>query len=64
MTQAEPIEWKNVDGVDQISDVINLLKNDPDSRRIILNSWNVTDLPKMKLLLVIMDFNVIPIRWI
>ncbi len=34
-------------GIDQIQSVLNLLKNDPNSRRIVVNSWNTTDLPKM-----------------
>lgn len=34
-------------GVDQIQNVIDLLRNDPNSRRIVVNSWNAKDLPKM-----------------
>ena len=36
-------------GVDQLQNVIDLIKNDPHSRRIIMNSWNPKDLDKMAL---------------
>lgn len=43
--------WPKQDGttVDQISNVLNLIKNDPDSRRIVVNAWNVAELDKMAL---------------
>jgi len=36
-------------GIDQLKNVIHLLKTDPQSRRIIMNSWNVSDIDKMAL---------------
>ncbi|MGZ7265329.1 thymidylate synthase, partial [Streptococcus pyogenes] len=35
--------------IDQITTVVNQLKNDPDSRRIIVSAWNVGELDKMAL---------------
>ncbi len=36
--------------IDQVSDLINMIKKTPDSRRLIVSAWNVADLHKMKLM--------------
>ena len=43
--------WPAYDGtfIDQISDAIDQIKNNPSSRRIIVSAWNVGDIPSMKL---------------
>ena len=43
--------WPTADGgtVDQISEAIHMIKNNPNSRRILVNAWNVGEVPKMAL---------------
>ena len=43
--------WRTADGrtIDQISQLIERIKQDPDSRRLVINAWNVGELDKMAL---------------
>ncbi|MBP9923626.1 MAG: thymidylate synthase, partial [Bacteroidia bacterium] len=43
--------WKTDDGrkIDQLSEVIDQIKKNPDSRRLIVSAWNVGEVSKMKL---------------
>ncbi len=45
-------DWEAADGrhIDQIANAIDLLRRDPDSRRIVVSAWNVGELERMRLL--------------
>jgi len=42
-------QWRNFGGVDQIKNCLEMIKNDPHSRRIIISAWNPPEIPQMVL---------------
>lgn len=42
-------QWRDFNGVDQLMEIINEIKKNPDSRRLIVSSWNPKEIPFMAL---------------
>lgn len=40
-------QWRNFGGVDQLANLVNDIKTNPDSRRLIVTAWNPQDIPVM-----------------
>ena len=40
-------QWRDFEGVDQLEQIIEDIKNSPDSRRLIVSAWNPKDIPVM-----------------
>ena len=42
-------QWRNFNGVDQLEDLINQIKTNPNSRRLIISAWNPSEIKDMAL---------------
>jgi thymidylate synthase len=40
-------QWRNFEGVDQLAQIIDDIKSNPNSRRLIVSAWNPKDIPVM-----------------
>ena len=40
-------QWRNFEGVDQLSQLVDDIKTNPDSRRLLVSAWNPKDIPVM-----------------
>ncbi|MBB4078503.1 thymidylate synthase [Lewinella aquimaris] len=40
-------QWRDFNGIDQLSEVIEGIKTSPDSRRLLVTAWNPADIPEM-----------------
>ena len=48
-TEGKPVTWSREKYIDQIANLINDLKTNPDSRRLMVNAWNVGEIDQMVL---------------